>query len=290
MSYETEYRTLYQDYIGLVITHTGPNRFLMGISAPNAIEGEISFARGALITFNASSSVSFTANISLSTSPVEYHLWPQMPQNPYVSVIKPIVLGNGTFVLTAPVTDDKVATVVPAGATIWYNGTGSALRLSGAGSVVIYGSLIYPQRLILKGSNAPSSWSTLQAKFDALDEFIQDGQGIFNTSEVQEIQTSIRVPLLLELIGGRIADGTYSGNPSLFTADFNELSKYATPTTTQQILSDYYNSQKVQPAPPYAPLTDVVYNPFFLNAVVPFLVAVFSFLLGRRYGRRNQLD
>ena len=211
-----------------------------------------------------------------------------MPSDPYASGIAPVDIENGTYVLTAPVTDSKVATVVEPAAIIWYNGTGSALRLSGNGSVVILGSLVYPGRLILKGSNAPASWTPLQARFDALDEFLQDGGPLFNTSTIQSIQTQYRVPLLLTLMGNRIGDGSYRDNPSLYASDYNELSKYATNATLQQIQNQYLASQETQPPTLQDEVYSFVENPLFLAAVVGLIVAVIGGLIVAKFSGRWQ--
>lgn len=285
-SYISEYQTLFSAYNGIIFSHNYQNHFIFGFGAPNAITSVVSLERGAMITFNSSSSSSFEAESSLVDTPVEYQLWPQMPSNPYESGIKPVVIENGTYVLTAPVTDQVVAAVVEPGAILWYNGTGNALRLSGNGSVVILGSLIYPGKMILKGSNAPASWSTLQARFDALDEFLQDGKPIFNTSTVQSIQSLYRVPLLLTLMGNRIADGSYHNNPNLFTSDFAELSKYATNATLQQIQNSYLSSQEVQPSTSWTPFFTAIENPAFLAIVAsPILAVVVGLVLAKITGK-----
>jgi hypothetical protein len=287
-SYISEYQTLYSDYVGMIVTHNYQTKFVFGFGAPNAITGIVSLGRGALIMFNSSTSSSFVSNVSLLSSPVEYYLWPHMPQNPYASGIAPIEIENGTYVLTAPVTDTKVAMVVRPGAVLWYNGTGNALRLSGNGSAVILGSLIYPGRMILKGDNAPASWSPLQAKFDALDEFLRDGQPIFNSSTVQTIQTKYRVPLLLTLIGNREGDGSYRNNPSLFTVDFNELSKYAYASIVEQVQNDYYASQKVQTPTAWEQFYAVIENSLFIALVVGLVVAIVGGLVVARYSQHWQ--
>ena len=287
-SYISEYQTLFSSYTGMIFSHGYQNHFIFGFGAPNAITGVVSLTRGALIMFNESAGSSFAANTSLLSTPAEYYLWPRMPSNPYASGIAPIIIENGTYVLTAPVTDSKVATVVEPAALIWYNGTGSALRLSGNGSVVILGSLVYPGRLILKGSNTPASWSPLQARFDALDEFLRDGGPIFNASTVRTIQTNYRVPLLLTLIGNREGDGSYRSNPGLFTTDFNELSKYASPTILQQVQTDYYNSQKVQPASWEDQAKAIVENPLFIAIVVSLPVGILTGIIVARYTNRRK--
>ena len=287
LSYTAEYRTLYLDYDSITAFHASPNRFFYGFNSPNAIMGLVSLSHGALITFNSSTGSSFVTNVSLLSQPIEYYLWPNMPNNPQASGVAPVLFTNGTYPLYAPVTVSKYPAVVSSGAEIWYNGTGNAFRPVGNMSITIYGSLVYLQRMILKGSNAPASWSTLQAKFDALDEFIQDGTGIFNSTTVQAIQTKYRVPLLLDLIAGRIANNTYRDNPGLFTSDFGELSKYAPSSTIQQVQNDYYASQKVQPPSFWDPVVSLIHDSFFQALVVGLVVAVVGGLIVARLSSRR---
>lgn len=285
-AYLAEYKTLYLDNTPLVAGSTTPYRFTFGISPPNAITEIISFSHGALILFNSSTSSSFHVGGSTMNKPIEYYLWPNMPQNPQASGTGSVVIANGTYPLDAPVTDPNDLIVISPGAIVRYNGTGDAFRLSGNASIIISGTLIFTQRMILKGSNSPAAWSTLQGQFDAFDQFIADGHGIFNTTVVQQIQTKYRVPLLLTLIGNRIADGSYRNNPSLFTVDYNELSNYATNSTLQQVQNDYYANQKVVPPSLSSDVTALISNPLFVgvvSAVVGVIVgSVVTTILGRR--------
>ncbi|MCL5066993.1 MAG: hypothetical protein M1368_01400 [Thaumarchaeota archaeon] len=205
-----------------------------------------------------------------------------MPSSYIQSLLKVVSITNGNYYFGQPINNSVTMLVVDPGAVLWYSGQQSGLRMSGNGSIVVYGSVIYKDRMILKGSNSPSDWSQFQGQFDALDEFVWECKGVLNSSQITTIQSRYEVPLLLEQIGNRMARGDYRNNPNLFANDYNQLSALADNATRQQVLNDYYNSQKVTSPTFFSEIARTATSPWFIAISGWFLSPLITYYIQRR--------
>lgn len=183
--------------------------------------------------------------IKVISERIEYYIWPEMVKDtPDLPVLR-VMRASGPITLTNPVNFSDGLIYVDPGASLRYTGEGNVYNFSGNGSIIIFGSLIYARaqgRMILKGTNNEEDWSKMQARFDALSEFIWDCEGILNASTIENIVAKYRLPLLLDRINSRMESGSYRDNPSLFTEDYEELKKVGVPDETlSKILNDYTN-------------------------------------------------
>lgn len=90
------------------------------------------------------------------------------------------------------------------------------IKISPGGHFEIYGTLIYENRMILKGSNDERLWLPEVAMMDATNDFLRTAKNIVLTeAEVKEVQGIALLRAKYEEIGRNEKDGVYAGNPWL---------------------------------------------------------------------------
>ncbi len=255
LSYLTEYEHLVEENMGLLDagviennSNSGAHNLTFYWQHPYQVQGVISSVHGAALFINHSSQQ--TIAITDFGESIEYYVWPSMAKNisalPSIRVLK----AETYYHLDSPVVGDGALTYVDPGADMIYTGQGHAFSFPrGTGAVLFFGSLMEDDRLFLKGSNSKEDWSVLQARFDSLSRFLWDCRDILNDTARTSINSAERLPLLLERISVRMNDGSYKGNPSLFTDDYGELQTVCTSSEVlTRVLDDYYEMQsKVNP-------------------------------------------
>jgi len=251
--YLGEYRRLVEENMALLdrgiieeSSQSGSHNLTFYWHPPKKIEGIISGSRGAAVFFDYPESEILQISIKRLSEPIEHYVWPEMIRN--TTSLPVIRILEGVYPLDSPVTNDRALLYADPGAILRYTGKGRAFNILDRGAIVIFGSLIEENRMILKGSNNKEDWSQLQARFDALSEFAWDCKDILNETTIKTLEAKYKLPLLLEKIGSRIENSRYRGNPHLFTADFEELKEVEAPNETlSKILNDYLNMQENPP-------------------------------------------
>lgn len=199
-----------------------------------------------------------------------------MPKNTKDLPVVRILKAPTYYHLDTQVTYSYGLFYVDPGANLRYTGEGRAFNISGSGAIVIFGSLIEEDRMILKGSNSKEDWSKLQARFDALSEFVWDSKDILNETIIETLEARYKLVLLLDKIDSRIESGRYRDNPALFTADFEELKDVGAPNETlSKILNDYIDMQENPPPQWYESLWSI-----FLEYVEEIIVGVIILIIG----------
>jgi len=245
---------------------------------PNKIEGIISRTHGAAVFFDYSEIKTTEITIIEISEPIEYYIWPQMPKN--TSGLKWIWVKAGDYHLDSPIIYDYGLIYLEPGANLRYTGTGEGIRITGYGAIRIFGSVIYEDRMILKGTNSKEDWSKIQARFDALSDFIWDCQGSLDATKIEELNENYKFFLLLDRIAFRIKNGNYRDNPSLFRADYGELEKAgASNETLSEVLNDYLEMQE---NPPPTPL-EHFWNTYMVHLVPPIIVGLVVLIIGIYY-------
>lgn len=246
-----ELRDYIEEYLSQYIKIVNENQPLDGISnnltffwhTPNEIEGIISQTHGAVVLFNYSEKNTRSITVKEFSLSIEYYIYPQMSAN--ISQLSPSVrILKGVYSLDSQINIPHGLLYADPEAILRYTGQGHAFNISEKGAILIFGSLIEEDRMILKGSNNKEDWSRLQARFDALDEFVWDCQGL-NATKIGNIEKQYKMTFLLERISSRMETDKYKDDPSLFTKDFEELKENGAPNETlSAMLLQYYESQK----------------------------------------------
>jgi len=274
--YLSEYVKLVDDNYALL---SFPQNYLINFSFyvnPSAeITGVISRSHGVVIFFN-SSERKETIKLAISEvgEPIEYYIWPDMPEN--TSGLKWVLIKAGFYHLDSPVTYDYGLSFLEPGVIMRYTGEGEGLRISGEGAIEIFGTLIYEDRMILKGTNNREDWSEIQARFDALSEFIWDCKQALNQSQIEEINAEYKFYLLLDRVALRMRNGKYRDNPSLFKQDYEELEMVSLSNATlSKVLNDYLEMQENPPRT----LIEQIFDLLFPYIIAPVIVAVILAIL-----------
>lgn len=280
-SYISEYQELYNANRGEIYASRNFS------FAPTSAEAVISLTHGALMQFQYSVSSSFSFDSQTVDESVESYEWPSMPSSYIQSQLKTVEITNGNYYFGQPINNSAALLVVDPGAVLWYSGQQSGLKLSDNGSIVVYGAVIYKNIMVLKGSNSASDWSQLQAQFDALNQFVWECKGVLNATQITSIESQYEVPLMLEQIGNRMASGAYRNNANLFANDYNQLSSLADNATRQQVLNDYYNSQKTVNPTAFDQIINVLTSSWFIAISGWFLSPLITFYVLRRLKQKG---
>lgn len=233
---------------------------------PNEIEGVASRSHGAVVFFNYSEGNPRSIAVKEFSKPIEYYIYPQMKAD--ISGLPSVRILKGVYTLDSQINVPYGLLYADPEAILRYTGQGHAFNISESGAILIFGSLIEEDRMILKGSNDKEDWSKSQARFDALDEFVWDCQGL-NTIKIESIEKQYKVTFLLERISSRMETGRYRDDPSLFTQDYEELKENDAPNETlSAILLRYYENQKTPPS-----WLESVWS-FFIQTIVGQLLVV----------------
>lgn len=278
--YLSEYTKLVnENYALLVFPESYLNNFTLFLHPPNEIEGIISRTHGAAIFFN-TSGIGKEAKIIIKeiSEPVEYYVWPQMPKN--TSLLPWVLVKAGHYHLDSPVTYDYGLFYLEPGVIMRYTGEGEGLRISGLGAITVFGSVIYEDRMVLKGSNSKEDWSKIQARFDALSDFIWDCREALNETKIEETNVRYKFFLLLDKIAFRMESDRYRDDPDLFRVDYEELEKVCTSNATlSKVLNDYLEMQENPPPT----LSERILDFLFPEIVAPVAVIVISAIMWTTY-------
>jgi hypothetical protein len=270
-------RDYIEEYLSQYLKIVNENQPFDGISnnltffwhTPNEIEGVVSLSHGAVVFFNYSEGKTRSITVKEFSKPIEYYIYPQMSAN--ISELPSVRILKGVYPLDSQINIPYGLLYADPEAVLRYTGQGHAFNISESGAILIFGSLIEEDRMILKGSNNKEDWSKLQARFDALDEFVWDCQGL-NTTKIESIEKQYKVTFLLERISSRMETGRYRDDPSLFTQDFEKLKESGAPNETlSAILLQYYENQKTPQS-----WLESVWN-FFIQTIVGQLLIVTIF-------------
>jgi len=247
-------RDYIEEYLSQYLKIVNENQPFDGISnnltffwhTPNEIEGVVSRSHGAVVFFNYSEGKTRSITVKEFSKPIEYYIYPQMSAN--ISELPSVRVLKGVYTLDSQINVPYGLLYADPEAILRYTGQGHAFNISESGAILIFGSLIEEDRMILKGSNNRDDWSRLQARFDALDEFVWDCQGL-NASKIESIERQYKMTFVLERISSRMETGRYRDDPNLFTKDFEELKENGAPNETlSAILLQYYENQKTPPS------------------------------------------
>lgn len=273
----SDLRDYIEEYLSQYLTIVNENQPFDGISSnltffwytPNEIEGVISNSHGAVVFFNYSEGITQSITVKEFSKPIEYYIYPQMSAN--ISGLPSVRMLKGVYTLDSQVNIPYGLLYADPEAVLRYTGQGHAFNISENGAILIFGTLIEGDRMILKGSNNKEDWSTLQACFDALDQFVWDCRGL-NTTKIESIEKKYEMTFLLERISSRMETGRYRDDPSLFTQDFEKLKESGAPNETlSAVLLQYYENQKTPPS-----WLESVWN-FFVQTIVGQLLIVTIF-------------
>jgi hypothetical protein len=282
LTYLTEYAQLVEENMGLLNfgviqgnSSSGSQNLTFYWQRPYQVQGVISSVHGAALILNRSNKEEF--EVAYSDEAIEYYVWPSMAKNttnlPSIRVLK----ATSYYVLDTQVTAGNAVMYIDPGANLIYTGQGHVFSFpEGIGAVIFFGTLMEGNRLILKGSNNVEDWSQLQARIDSLDRFLWDSEDILNETTLQSLKAKYTLPLLLERISARMNDGSYKGNPSLFTDDYGELQTIGAPTETlNRVLNDYYEMQSTK-----SPTIGEQLGSFFVTYLWPIVAAVITTVIG----------
>jgi len=242
--YLSEYTALVnENYALLTFPQSYLSNFTFFLHPPNEIEVIISRTHGAVVFFNTSTRKETKITMKETSEPIEYYVWPQMPKN--TSHLPWVLVKAGHYHLDSPVIYDYGLFYLEPGVIMRYTGEGEGLRISGDGAITIFGSVIYEDRMVLKGTNSKEDWSKIQARFDALADFAWDCRGALNETKIEEINSRHKFFLLLDKIAFRMESNRYRDDPDLFRVDYEELEKVCPSNATlSEVLNDYFEMQK----------------------------------------------
>jgi hypothetical protein len=284
----SDLRNYIKEYLSQYLTIVNENQPFDGISSnltffwhtPNEIEGVVSSSHGAVVFFNYSEGITQSITVKEFSKPIEYYIYPQMSAN--ISGLPSVRMVKGVYVLDSQVSIPYGLLYAEPEAILRYIGQGHVFNISKNSAVLIFGTLIEENRMILKGSNNKEDWSTLQARFDALDQFVWDCRG-FNATKIEIIKEKYEMTFMLERISSRMETGRYRDDPNLFTQDFEKLKESgATDATLSEILLQFYENQKTPPS-----WLESVWN-FFIQTIVGqlLIVTIFGGVIATLIGKR----
>lgn len=284
--YLSEYTRFVDENYGLLsFPQSYLSNFTFFLHPPSEIEGVISRTHGAAIFFNFPDRENRQITIKEISDSIEYYIWPEMPRN--TSALPWVLIKHGDYHLDTQVNISHGLLFVEPGANLRYTGKENAFNISGNGAIVIFGSLVYEDRMILKGTNSKEGWSKIQARFDALSDFVWDCEGVLNATTIERINAKYKLPLLLDKIAFRMESGRYWDNPSLFTKDYEELEKICPSNSTlSKVLNDYYEMQKSAPSTLLEQLSD--FWGTYMVPIVTTIIAGIVVLMVRRYISRTK--
>jgi len=279
-NYLEEYLSQYvelvdENYALLSFPQSYLSNFSFYANPPTEIKGVISRSHGVALFFNSSDrKAKVRITIEEVWEPIEYYIWPDMPEN--TSDLESVLVKAGDYHLDSPVIYDYGLLYLEPGVEMRYTGEGEGLRISGEGAITVLGVLIYEDRMMLKGTNSHEDWSEIQARFDALSEFLWDCRYALNETQIEEIDSENRFFLLLERITLRMRNGQYLDNPDLFKGDYEELEKVCTSNATlSKVLNDYLEMQENPPRT----LIEQIFDLLFPYIIAPVIVAVILAIL-----------
>lgn len=240
------------------------------------VQGVISEKHGAAISFD--SSMKTPWEFKVISEPIEYYYFPDMARN--INGLPIVYISEGVYPMNETVYDSKALIEVDPQAVVRTTTQEAPFDFSENGAMIVFGTLIEKNSLLLKGSNNQEDWSISQADLDALSEFEWDLESAnASASAIQQLNTEYEVPFLLSEISSKMANGDYKNNPSAFYADFEQLKEAAANTmndTLTNVLNDFYaNQQMSQPSS----LTQL--NDFFVqNAIGVVIISLLSTFIG----------
>lgn len=198
------------------------NQFKLYSNYPYYVKGIISEKHGAAIFFYPSEN----ETIEVETIPerIEFYLWPVMkeyssdtfwereyPQDgdfESYEISANLQIGDGETPTYAYSGENTLAVFLDAGYPTYdryYH-----IRVMPLGRLRIDGTLIYENRMILKGANDVDAWATDVASIDATNEFLRLARKhVLNQAELKQIACLSSLVAKAEQIGQHFVDGSY---------------------------------------------------------------------------------
>lgn len=298
LAYLTEYAQIVEENMGLLDSgmiegnsSSGAHNLTFYWQRPYQVQGVISSVHGAALFLNHSDRQKF--EVTDYHEAIEYSVWPSMARNttnlPSIRVLK----ADSYYLLDTQVTADGALMYIDPGASLMYTGQGHVFSFpKGTGAAIFFGTLVEGNRLILKGSNNHEDWSQLQARIDSLDRFLWDCKGILNGTTLQSLKAKYDLPLLLERISMRMNDGSYKGNPSLFTDDYGDFQDIgAPPETLNRVLNDYYEMQSITSPTVFEQIASLFVTylwPILVGTIVTVVGGIIFYLWKEKYKRSQE--
>jgi len=221
-AYFRKYNEIVEDYFNYV--HDIDYVFYRYNTQPKLIEGYISKNHGAAIVYDFDGQDKSIINIKYIDKSIESYMWPKIYENDYELKIIKILKNSDPYILDKTIEiKNSGLLLVEKGAKLLYVGKGEIFNIVGKGSIQIFGTLIYRNKMILKGSNNKNDWSMSQAGLDAVEHFLWDCKSKLNEEIINEINIKYKKPLLLERITENINNKFYKNNKNEFYEDLAEL-------------------------------------------------------------------
>lgn len=190
--YLQEYKSLFDSYANEL---GNLSAFEFYSNYPYRVEGVISTVHGCAIFFYPSSN----ENIEIKTidERIEFYLWPQMKAW-WDNADTYFVIEQNTFVTF--------------NASVWPD----PIVVSPGGHIEICGTLVYQNRMVLKGSNQKKSWFPESALLDATYDFLWIARGeALSEAHLKQIEGYSLLVTKATEIERKLSNGTYGDNSRL---------------------------------------------------------------------------
>lgn len=232
--YLNEYKVLFETY-GSDLGNLSEFDFYSGY--PYHVKGVISKAHGAAIFFYSSSEEEI--DVETIEERIEFYLWPEM---------KAWWDNSDTFMVL------QEYETVTFDASVWPE----PIKINPGGHFEIYGTLIYENRMVLKGSNQKLKWLPETALIDSTNQFLWIArEKALNEAEIRKIEGYSLLRAKAEEIERKLGTGEYGDNWRLKLKDEDEFWEIAEewnikPQAAREIREDVLGPYLEQP----------VYDPF----------------------------
>lgn len=228
---------------------------------PYEVKGIFSTSHGAAIFFNHSSTLKIT--IDTIDERIEFYMWPQMKEWWNNASTNFVIEKNETVIFTEKAGDNPIT-------------------INRGGRITIFGTVIYENKMRLKGCNEKEHWSEESAKLDALSDFLRVARGIIkNKAGLTEIEGINKLIILAEDIAEKERKGLYINNPELLAKDNKEYFELAEKFGIESQIAENIKENELEKylSPPEPPL---YHNPWFVTIIggliVTIIVAIFRYI------------
>jgi len=198
--YLNEYKILFETY-GTDLGNLTEFNFYSGY--PYRVKGVVSKVHGAAIFFYSSSEE--IIDVETIEERIEFYLWPEM---------KAWWDNSDTFMVL------QEHETVTFDASVWPE----PIRINPGGHFEIYGTLIYENRMIVKGSNQKEKWLPEIALIDATNQFLWIArEKALDEAEIRKIEGYSLLRAKAEEIERKLKDGEYGDNWRMKLKDEDEF-------------------------------------------------------------------
>jgi len=251
--YIETYLFKYQQLVENNIPPESVSEFEFYQNYPYEVKGIFSTTHGAALFFNHSSISKIT--IDVIDDRIEFYMWPQMKKW-WNNASTYLVMKENELVIFAEELGENPINVT------------QGARLE------IYGTLIYENKMILKGCNDKKCWSEESAKIDALTDFLRVArQNILDEAEAKQVEGRTMLVLLAEKIAEREIAGYYRGNAELLAKDYKEYFDLAKEFDIETEIADNVleNVLEEYMVPPKSPW----YHTWFIDSIIiPLIITI----------------